>query len=461
MSSQPSNSAPSRLWIKQPLAFYSASHQDCAGGLVVEGQTIVELLTAGQQPAQAVDTVFDAKQHVLLPGLINTHHHFYQTLTRAFPAALDKELFDWLKTLYPLWAGLDSEMLHSATQVALAELLLSGCTTAADHHYLLPEGLEDAIDVQVDASSAMGMRVTLTRGSMCLGEEDGGLPPQQTVQSEEVILQDSERLLQRYHDPSEGSFIQIALAPCSPFSVTQSVMSASAELAERYDARLHTHLAETIDEENFCLQTFGCRTVDYLERVGWLHDKTWLAHGIHFDDKEIQRLGKAGVGIAHCPSSNMMLASGICRNLELEQAGSPVGLAVDGSASNDASNMIIEARQAMYIQRLRYGSQKVSHRDALRWATQGSAKLLGRNDIGDIAVGKQADLALFKLDDLAFAGSHDPLAALLLCAAHRADRVMIAGNWRVVDGEIVDCDIEQLAARQRAMASKLANKLSG
>ncbi|MEH6611129.1 MAG: 8-oxoguanine deaminase [Halioglobus sp.] len=447
-----------RVWLRDPLACFTAAEESADGGVVVAGGVIVEVLGSGQQPSQPVDLVFDAREHVLLPGLINTHHHFYQTLTRAFPHALNKELFDWLKSLYPVWASLQPDMLYSATQVALAELLLSGCTTSADHHYLFPAGMEEAIDAQVRARESIGSRVTLTRGSMSLGEDDGGLPPQSTVQADDTILCDSERLIERYHDAGEGAFVQIALAPCSPFSVTESLMRDTALLARKHNVRLHTHLAETLDEESFCQQTFGCRTVDYLERVGWLDENTWLAHGIHFNEEEISRLGAAGVGVAHCPGSNMMLGSGICRNLELEAAGVKVGLAVDGSASNDASNMIAETRLALYLQRLRYGSAAVTHFDALRWATSGSAAVLGRDDIGQIAAGKQADLALFKLDELSFAGSHDPLAALLLCNAQRADRVMIAGEWRVIDGAIVDLDIEELKAEQRRQASKLVAK---
>ena len=449
-----------RCWIREPLACFTATGESGDGGLVVYGGVIEEVLGIGQQPSQPVDRVFDARDHVLLPGLINTHHHFYQTLTRAFPHALNKELFDWLKSLYPVWASLQPDMLYSATRVALAELLLSGCTTAADHHYLFPEGMEEAIDAQVRARDSIGSRVTLTRGSMSLGEDDGGLPPQSTVQDEETILCDSERLIERYHDPQEGAWVQIALAPCSPFSVTESLMRDSALLARKHKVRLHTHLAETLDEEAFCQQRFGCRTVDYLERVGWLNEHTWLAHGIHFNEQEIARLGSAQVGVAHCPGSNMMLGSGICRNLELEAAGVKIGLAVDGSASNDASNMIVEARLALYLQRLRYGAAAVTHFDALRWATSGAAAVLGRDDIGQLAPGKQADLALFKLDELSFAGSHDPLAALLLCNAQRADRVMIAGIWRVIDGAIVDLDIEEMKFEQRKQARHLvANHL--
>jgi 8-oxoguanine deaminase len=447
--------AATRIWIKNPLAIFTANTLDAAGGLVIEAGVIVELLKAGQQPSQACEQSFDAREHVLLPGLINTHHHFYQTLTRAWGPVVNQPLFPWLQTLYPVWARLTPAKLALASKVALAELLLSGCSTAADHHYLFPGGLENAIDVQVEAVRELGMRAMLTRGSMSLGQADGGLPPQQTVQQGEVILADSQRLIQTYHQRGDGAQIQIALAPCSPFSVTQDIMRQSAELAEQLDVRLHTHLAETLDEEDFCLQRFGLRTVDYLDSVGWLGPRTWLAHGIHFNPEEIARLGAAGTGICHCPSSNMRLASGICPTLDLQAAGAPIGIGVDGSASNDASNMILEARQALYIQRLRYGAEKITPQLVLGWASKGSAKLLGRSDIGELAVGKQADLAFFKLDELRFSGSHDPLSALLLCGADKADRMMIGGQWRVIDGQIEGLDVAQLIADHRQAAKEL------
>jgi 8-oxoguanine deaminase len=451
--------AATRIWIKNPLAIFTAAHPcnslDAAGGLVIEDGVISELLKAGQQPSQPCDQTFDAREHVVLPGLINTHHHFYQTLTRAWGPVVNQPLFPWLKTLYPVWARLTPEKLALASKVALAELLLSGCSTAADHHYLFPGGLENAIDVQVEAVRELGMRAMLTRGSMSLGEADGGLPPQQTVQQGEVILADSQRLIQAYHQRGDGAQIQIALAPCSPFSVTQEIMRQSAELAEELDVRLHTHLAETLDEEDFCLQRFGLRTVDYLDSVGWLSSRTWLAHGIHFNPDEIARLGAAGTGISHCPSSNMRLASGICPTLDLAAAGAPIGIGVDGSASNDASNMILETRQALYIQRLRYGAEKITPKLVLGWASKGSAKLLGRTDIGELAVGKQADLAFFKLDELRFSGSHEPISALLLCGADKADRMMIGGQWRVIDGQIEGLDVAQLIADHRQAAKEL------
>ncbi|EDL54339.1 hydroxydechloroatrazine ethylaminohydrolase [Vibrio mediterranei AK1] len=443
------------VWIKNPLAIYTGTTEDAGGGIVVQGSRIVELVASNQEPTTTITAVIDASQHVVTPGLVNAHHHFYQTLTRAYPDALNKELFHWLKSLYPVWANLDEEMMSVATELALVELLLSGCTTASDHHYLIPTGLEHAIDLQVEAAQKLGIRAIFTRGSMSLGEDDGGLPPRHTIQTEQTIVDDSLRLINSYHQREDGAMTQIALAPCSPFSVTTDLMKETARIAKNESVMTHTHLCETLDEEDFCLEKFGMRPVDYLEDVGWLNEHTWLAHGIHFNSEEIRRLGKAEVGISHCPTSNMMLASGICKNNELEKAGVKVGLGVDGSASNDGSNLIAEVRMAMYLQRLRYGSNNVTHFDALRWATSGSARAMGRTDIGELAVGKQADIAMFKLDDIRFSGSHDPLAALLLCGAQQADRVMVAGQWRVHDGAVMGVDMPQLIERHKAAALRL------
>ena len=430
-----------RLWLKDPLAILA---EGAERGLVVDGTRIVELVGRGREPLAPVDAVFDASRHVVLPGLINTHHHVYQTMTRAHPDAINKELFPWLKALYPIWVkGLSPETFRLAVRLAGTELMMSGCTTAADHHYVFPKGLEDAVDIEVDEARALGLRMTVSRGSMNLSVKDGGLPPEAAVQDEDTILSDSERVIGLFHDAKPGSMTQIALAPCSPFSVTKSLMAKTAELAAKHDCRLHTHLAETNDENDFCLAQFQCRPVDYLEEVGWMTDRTWLAHGIHFNDDEMRRLGRHGVGVCHCPTSNMVLASGHCRTRELEAAGVAVGLGVDGSASNDNSNLMEGVRHALMINRLTYDAT-VTHLDALRWATEGSARCLGRNDIGRIAVGLEADLALFTLDELRFSGAGDPLAALVLCGAHRADRVMIAGTWKVVDGMPVDVDVARL-----------------
>jgi 8-oxoguanine deaminase len=445
----------SSLWIKNPLAIFCPDGTDAGGGIVVKDEVIIELVPSAAEPTVNCDAYYDASQHVVLPGLINSHHHFYQTLTRAVPQALNQELFPWLQALYPIWAGLTPEHIAISARLALAELLLSGCTTASDHHYVFPAGLEQAIDIQIDEAAKLGMRVVLTRGSMSLSVKDGGLPPESVVQDQETILADSERLILQYHQSGPGAMVQMALAPCSPFSVSEELMVETANLARRHGVRLHTHLAETNDETKFCLETMGARPVDYLERVGWLADDVWLAHGIHFNTEEIQRLGTAGVGICHCPSSNMMLASGLCPTLELEAAGCPVGLGVDGSASNDGSNMIQEVRQAFLLQRLKYGSSRVSHSDTLRWATEGSAGCLGREDLGTIAIGKQADLALFTLDDLRFSGAGDPLAALVLCGAHKADRVMVAGRWVVENREIPGLDLAELKDTHTRLARSL------
>jgi 8-oxoguanine deaminase len=443
-----------RLWIKTPLAVLADA---AAGGIVVEDGRFAELVPAGGDPSAPVDSVFDASRHVVLPGLVNTHHHFYQTLTRAHPQAINKELFPWLQALYPIWARLDPETFRLSVRLALVELLLSGCTTAADHHYLFPAGLEDAIDIEVEEALALGVRMTVTRGSMNLSQKDGGLPPDSVVQDEDTILSDSERLLGRYHDRSAGAMIQVALAPCSPFSVTKRLMAESARLAERHDARLHTHLAETKEEDAFCQSVYGCRPLELLEEVGWLGPRTWLAHGIHFTCDECSTLGRHGVGVCHCPTSNAVLASGFCRTRELEAAGAPVGLGVDGSASNDSSNLMEGVRHAVMVNRLHYErASAVTHHDAFRWATEGSARCLGRSDIGRIAVGMQADLALFTLDELRFSGAHDPLAALALCGAHRADRVMVAGRWRVEDGLPVGLDIGGLRRLHGAAAKRFA-----
>jgi 8-oxoguanine deaminase len=436
------------IWVKDPLCILA---ENAERGVVVENGKIVELVPRGGHPAAAATPV-EAGEHVVLPGLINTHHHFYQTLTRASPAALDRELFPWLQALYPVWARLTPEALRLGVTVAMSELLLSGCTTTTDHHYIFPAGLEDAVDIEVEVARRLGLRVLLTRGSMNRSQRDGGLPPDSVVQDEDTILADSERVVARHHQRGEDAMVQIALAPCSPFSVTTSLMRATAVLAERLDVRLHTHLAETEDENRFCEETHGCRPLDYLERCGWLNSRTWLAHGIHFNALEIARLARAGATISHCACSNQVLASGCCPVCDMEQAGVAIGLGVDGSASNDQSNLMQEVRAAFLLQRARYGAGRVSHRDALRWATRGSAACVGRPELGEIAAGKAADLALFKLDELRFSGHGDPLAALVLCGAHRADRVMVGGKWVVSDGAIAGLDLADLIQRHSAAA---------
>jgi len=439
-----------RQWIRNPLACLA---EGAGGGLVIENGRIAELVASGAEPAAPVATVFDAGRHVVLPGLINAHHHMYQSLTRAHPQAINKELFPWLETLLGYWTRLTPEAHRLATRLTLVELLLSGCTTAADHHYLFAKGCEDAVDIQVEEARRLGMRMIVSRGSMDLSRRDGAMAPESVVQDRDTILSDCERVIGRYHEGGEGAMVQIALAPCTPFTASPELMSETATLARRHGCRLHTHLAETRDEVAYCESRFGCRPVDYLEDVGWLGPDVWLAHGIHFNDAEIERLGRSEIGVCHCPTSNMVLASGQCRTRELEAAGVTIGLGVDGSASNDSSNLMESARHALLINRLTYDAT-VTHLDALRWASEGSARCLGRRDIGAIAVGRQADLALYTLDELRFSGAGDPIAALVLCGAHRADRVMAGGRWLVEDGAPVGVDVERLRHEHGAMAKR-------
>ncbi|HZZ62127.1 MAG TPA: 8-oxoguanine deaminase [Roseiarcus sp.] len=443
-----------RLWIKDPLAILATNAER---GIVVEGSRIVECVPRGGAPAAAPwEATFDASRHVVLPGLINAHHHFYQTLTRAHPAGAAQELIPWLKAMESIWERMTPAALRIAVRMALVELLLSGCTTAADHHNLFPPGLDRAIDIEVGEARKLGMRMTVTRGSMGISEKDGGLQPDSIVQDSDAILEDSERVLKTFHDPRRGAMLRVALAPCSPLAVPQRVMSESAKLAERYGARLHCHLCQSPDEDEYAVQTFGKRSVDLLEDAGWLAPRTWVAHGVHFNDDEILRLGRAGVGVAHCAASDMTFGVGICPARELEAAGVAVGLGVDGSASNDSSNMMEAARQSLMLQRLRYGHAAFSPYDALRWATEGSARCLGRDDIGRIAPGLEADLALFRLDEPRFSGAQDLIAALIVCGAHRADRVMVAGRWRVIDGAPEGIDLGGLIAKHKAAAKAFA-----
>lgn len=423
--------------------------------LVVEGNRIAAL-GEGEPPAGPYDEVIDGRDRVMLPGMVNTHHHLYQTLFRAVPGAQDKKLFDWLLFLYERWRGIDEEAVYVSAVVGLCELLLSGCTTSTDHLYLFPKGKKHLIDVEIEAAKEVGIRFHPNRGSMSLSRKEGGLPPEDVVQTEEEILADSERLILRYHDPRFGAMVRLALGPCSPFSVTPRLMRETAELARRHGVLLHTHLAETLDEEEFCLARFGKRPVEYLEEVGWLGPDVWIAHAVHLSDADIVKLARAGVGVAHCPSSNMLLGSGIAPVPKMLAAGMKVGLAVDGSASNDASNMIREARQALLLSRVRYGAEAMSARQALRLATLGGAQVMGwERELGSLEPGKCADLSLWDISTLEFAGAADPVAALLHCAAQYADLVMVNGEIRVRGGELVDARLYRYVSRQRAIAKKL------
>lgn len=401
------------------------------------------------------DRTIRAPFAVALPGLVNTHHHLCQTLTRAHPRAANAELFDWLTTLYPVWARLDEEAVHVAALVGMAELMLSGCTTTADHHYLFPRGETKLIDAEIAAAREIGIRFVATRGSMSLGRKDGGLPPDSVVQDEETILADSERVIRRYHDPKPGAMLQVALAPCSPFSVSERLMRETAALAERHGVRLHTHLAETKDEETYCLRRFGRRPVEFLADNGWLDDRVWVAHGIHFNRSEIRRLGRARIGVAHCPTSNMRLGSGIAPVHALAAAGCAVGLGVDGSASNDGSHLLAEARQALLLGRVARGADAVKVEEALAMATAGGAACLGRRDIGALEPGRRADVALFDLRDVGYSGAGDPLLGLLLCAPTRVHTLIVDGRPVVEDGVLRTIALERVVARHGRIAARL------
>jgi 8-oxoguanine deaminase len=423
------------------------------GYVVIEGNRIHAV--GNGAPPKTGGTEIDAGGGVVLPGLVNAHHHLCQTLTRAVPTVQDAELFDWLKGLYPIWARIGDEGFYYGALAGMAEMMLSGCTTTTDHQYLFPRGAGRILDAQIEAARQIGIRFHCTRGSMSLSEKDGGLPPDSVVQDEEEILCDCERIVQTYHDPSPCAMIRVALAPCSPFSVTERLMSRTAELARRLGVRLHTHLAETMDEERYCLERFGCRPVEYLARAGWLANDVWLAHGIFFDDAEVQRLGRAGVGVAHCPSSNMRLGSGFARVRDLVRAGSPVGLGVDGSASNDSSHMLGEARQAMLLARVKHGAGAMSAWEALRLATVGGAGCLGRSDIGTIEPGKAADLAIFKIADIGFSGSWDPVGGLVFCQPARVETLIVNGRVVVAGGRLLTMELEEIQRRHRALSASL------
>jgi cytosine/adenosine deaminase-related metal-dependent hydrolase len=405
-------------------------------------------------PAKA-DEVIDAHGMVILPGLICTHHHFYQTLTRNLPAGQDAELFPWLVAHYPIWAKLTPEGVRSSTAVALAELMLSGCTTAADHGYLWPNG--SRVDDQIAVARAMGVRFHASRGSMSVGRSRGGLPPDDVVEDEAAILRDCERVIAEHHDPARHAMTRVVLAPCSPFSVSPELMRASAELARKHGCSLHTHLCETKDEEQYCLEKFGQRPVAFAESLGWSGPDVWYAHAVHLAPDEIERLGASRTGVAHCPTSNMRLGAGIAPLLAQVRAGMHVGLGVDGSASNDGCHMLDEARQAMLLQRVAHGAGAMSAHEALRLGTRGGAEVLGRDDIGWLAPGMAADFIGVRIDTLQTAGGavHDPLASLVFCRIPQVDLNVIAGRVRVRNGALVDVDLPELIARHNRLAREL------
>jgi cytosine/adenosine deaminase-related metal-dependent hydrolase len=427
------------------------------GGIFVQDNVIQAVGAAQELPATA-DQVLDASDMVVLPGLINTHHHLYQTLTRALPAVQNAGLFDWLAYLYPIWAQLTPEAVYHSALVGLAELILSGCTTVSDHLYLLPNGASHADEIR--AARELGVRFHPCRGSMSLGRSRGGLPPDEVVETEDDILADCERLVAGFHDPQPYSMLRIAVAPCSPFSVTGESLRRSAAWARRQGLTLHTHVAETADEERFCLEKFGCRPVEYMRRLDWVGPDVWYAHAIHLNRDEIRLLRDTGTGVAHCPSSNMRLGSGIAPIREMLDAGVKVGLAVDGSASNDSSHMIAEARMALLLQRATKGPTALSVEEALEMATVGGARVLGRDDLGVLQPGKAADFIGVRLDRLGFAGAacHDPLGSLVLCTPPAVDLSVINGRMVVQDGQIPGLDWERLIARHNELALEMVRK---
>jgi len=434
------------------------------GGLFIRDGFIEQVGSSEELPTHA-DEVLDLSNHLVLPGLVNTHHHFYQTLTRVIPAAQDANLFNWLKTLYPIWARMNSDHIWISTKTALTELALSGCTTASDHLYLFPNGSK--LDDEILAAHEVGLRLHASRGSMSLGESAGGLPPDSVVESEAYILRESQRLIEQYHDPNPGSFTQVVLAPCSPFSVTGELMKQSAALAREYGVHLHTHLAETEDEESFCLQKFGYRPVGYMEAVDWVGEDVWFAHAVHVNQAEVQKFAHTGCGVAHCPTSNMRLASGIAPIKEYLAAGVKVGLGVDGSASNDGSHLLEEVRQAMLVARVREGltgfslsndpnRKLMTAREALWLGTRGGAAVLGRSDIGSLEPGKCADFFAVDLNRLDYAGAlHDPVAALVFCAPIKADYTVVGGKYVVKEGNMATLNVQKQVHEHNRLARSL------
>jgi len=435
----------------------------------------IEAIGPASQLPHTADRVIQAEHHVLIPGMVNTHHHMSQSLTRAIPSVQNAELFSWLSGLYPIWAGLQPDMIYASTQTAMAELLLSGCTTSSDHLYIYPNGVK--LDDCIAAAQEIGMRFVATRGSMSVGQSKGGLPPDNVVEQEDAILKDTQRLIERYHDASHGAMTQVAVAPCSPFSVSQDLMRLSAEMARHYGVRLHTHLAENDHDIAYSLEKFNRTPTQYAEDLGWLGHDVWHAHCVKLDDEGISLFAATRTGIAHCPCSNMRLASGIAPVRKMIEAGVPVGLGVDGSASNDAAHMVNEARQAMLLARLRKSLEgprlnaegktifgcdtapmEMTARDALRLATRGGAEVLGRKDIGQLGVGWCADMALFDLRNLSFAGGavHDAIGSLMLCASAPAAYTVVNGRVVVSEGQLASVDLGNVIERHNKFAVQLA-----
>jgi len=438
------------------VATFDADRSELQGVSIFVRDNVVEAIGPAETLAQSPDATIDCSRMLLVPGLVNTHHHFYQTLTRNVPGTQDVKLFDWLQKLYPMWARFTSEAIRISTRIAIAELLLSGCTTSVDHGYVWPNGAR--VDDQIEAAREMGFRFHASRGSMSLGQSKGGLPPDSVVEDESTILKDTRRVIGAYHDSSRHAMTRIVVAPCSPFSVSPDLMRESIALARSAGVHAHTHLAETLDEEAFCIEHFGCRPVELAERLGWMGKDVWHAHMVHPSAAECVRLGKTRTGVAYCASSNMRLGSGIAPIGALRAAGARIGIGVDGSASNDASNMLDEVRHAMLLQRVNNGASALSARDALELATRGGAEVLGRDDIGQLAPGMAADIAGWSIDSLELAGGavHDPVASLVFCRPQRPDIVIVNGRIRVRNGELLDFDLQSVVSKANEIARSLA-----
>ena len=420
------------------------------GWLLLDDGFVEEVGSGNPPPAEAYENVAGS---LITPGLVNTHNHLFQTLTRT--RAQQADLFTWLKHLYPLWQQVDADAEYAAARAGLAELALSGCSTVFDHHYVFPQGQPGLIEAEIQAASELGLRIMAGRGSMDLGESDGGLPPDELVEDREQILAETRRVAE-LHEPGPGAFVQVAVAPCSPFSVTKRLMTESAELARELGLQLHTHLAETVEEEEFCQGIFGCRPLEYLEQLGWLEGDVWCAHCVHLDYTDLAKMGAAGTGVAHCPSSNMRLGAGIAPVREMLDERVRVGLGVDGPASNERSDLLNETRQALLVARARRGPEAMTVREALRLATRGGAEVLRRDDLGSLEPGKCADFAVWRTDSLQFGGADDPVAALVLSAPHRPDRLYVGGKEVIRDGRLSRGDEHEITAEHRRQAQRFA-----
>lgn len=439
------------------IATMDADRRELAEGYVVVSDNRITDVGAGAAPRIEGARVVDGRGCLATPGLINTHHHLYQWLTRGLAA--DATLFEWLTTLYPVWAGIDADLVHVGAQAALAHLARSGCTTTTDHHYVFPREGGDVFEAEILAAREVGLRFHPARGSMNLGRSAGGLPPDELVEDHDAVLAATETAVARWHDPSAGSMLRVAIAPCSPFSVTAELMRDSAELARLLGVRLHTHLAETVDEEWYCREHFGCSSLEYVEQLGWLGDDVWFAHAVHLDEASAKKVGASRTGVAHCPTSNARLGAGIAPSVALRAAGAPVGLGVDGAASNESSSLLEDARNALLFARARSGPDALAVRDALEMATVGGAHVLGRADeLGSLEPGKLADLALWRLDTAAHAGITDPVAALLLGAPPPLELLLVDGNPVVEHDTVLTVDEQGLARKAARIHHELVEK---